>query len=57
VRSPALDDEGRGVPDLIVAAVAERHGVTVLHDDPDFDHVAAVTGHTVEWVVPRGAVS
>lgn len=46
-----------GVADLIVAAVAERHRVTVLHYDADFDHVAEITGQYVEWVVPRGEVS
>lgn len=46
-----------GVPDLVIAAVAERHRVTVLHHDTDFEHVAAVTGQPVEWVVDPGAVS
>jgi predicted nucleic acid-binding protein len=44
------------LPDLILAAVAERHGLTVLHYDADFDHVGGVTGQLVEWVVPRGSV-
>jgi predicted nucleic acid-binding protein len=43
------------VPDLIVAAVAEHHAVTVLHYDHDFDRIAEVTGQPVEWVVPRGS--
>lgn len=43
-----------GVADLLIAAVAERHRVTVLHHDADFDHVAAVTGQAVERVAPRG---
>jgi len=48
----------RGVPlpDLILAAVAERHGLTVLHYDADFDRVAAVTGQSTRWVVPMGSV-
>lgn len=46
-----------GIPDLLIAAVAERHRVTVLHYDADFEHVAALTGQPVEWVVPRGTVS
>jgi predicted nucleic acid-binding protein len=46
-----------GIPDLLVAAVGELHRVTVLHYDADFDHVAAVTGQPVEWVVPPGAAS
>lgn len=46
----------RGVPisDLIIAATAERHGVTVLHYDADFDVIAEVTGQPTRWVVPRG---
>lgn len=46
-----------GINDLLIAAVAEHHGVTVLHYDADFDHVATITGQPVEWVVPRGTVS
>jgi predicted nucleic acid-binding protein len=48
----------RGVrlPDLLVAATAERLGAAVLHYDTDFDRIAAVTGQSVEWVVPRGSV-
>lgn len=45
-----------GIPDLLVAAAAERHRVTVLHYDRDYDLIAAVTGQPVEWVVPRGSV-
>lgn len=46
----------RGVPlpDLVIAATAERHGATVLHYDADFDVIAEVTGQPVRWVVPRG---
>jgi predicted nucleic acid-binding protein len=55
----ALADKGLHrsvkVPDLIIAAVAERHGVAVIHYDHDFDHIAAVTGQPVEWVVPAGS--
>jgi hypothetical protein len=35
---------------LLVAAVAERHAVTVLHANPCFDLVTAVTGQRVEAV-------
>lgn len=45
-----------GAQDLLIAAVAERAGLTLLHYDSDFDHVAAVTGQPMQWVVPRGAV-
>lgn len=44
------------VPDLLLAAVAERSGLTVLHYDKDYDAISAVTGQRVEWVVPAGSV-
>jgi predicted nucleic acid-binding protein len=47
---------GRKIPDLIIAAAAERTKLTVLHYDADFDRIAAVTGQACEWVVPAGAV-
>ena len=47
---------GRKIPDLLVAAVAEGTGATVLHYDSDFDHISAVTGQPTEWVVPQGSV-
>lgn len=45
-----------GVADLLVAAIAELEGLTVLHYDADFDVIAEVTGQPTEWVVPRGTV-
>jgi predicted nucleic acid-binding protein len=45
-----------GFPDLLVAAVAERERVTVLHYDADYDLIAHVTSQPVQWIVPRGAV-
>lgn len=42
------------IPDLIIAAVAEHHGMTVLHYDHDFDRIAEVTNQPVEWVVSPG---
>ena len=44
------------LPDLMIAATAERHGATVLHYDRDFDLIAAVTGQPTRWVVPRGSI-
>ena len=56
----ALAEAGRhrsaGIPDLLIAAVAERVGVTLLHYDEDFDHIASVTRQPVQWVVGRGSV-
>ena len=45
-----------GFPDLLIAAVAERERVTIVHYDSDYEHIAAVTGQSVRWVVPRGSV-
>jgi predicted nucleic acid-binding protein len=45
-----------GFPDLLVAAVAERERVTVLHYDGDYDFIAQVTSQPMQWVVPRRTV-
>ena len=45
-----------GFPDLLIAAVAERERVTVLHYDSDYELIAQVTGQPAAWVVPRGTV-
>jgi predicted nucleic acid-binding protein len=45
-----------GFPDLLIAAVAEREQVTLLHYDGDYDLVARVTRQPMQWVVPRGTV-
>lgn len=44
------------IPDLIIAAAAIEHGLTVLHYDADFELIAEVTDQPTEWVVPRGSV-
>jgi predicted nucleic acid-binding protein len=44
------------IPDLLIAAVAERNSLTVLHYDKDFDLIGKVTGQAVQWVVPAGSV-
>lgn len=50
------EHRGANVPDLVVAAAAERAQLTVLHYDSDFDLISTVTKQAVEWVVPRGSV-
>jgi predicted nucleic acid-binding protein len=45
------------LPDLLVAACAERAGLTVLHYDADFDRIAKLTGQAVRWIVLRGSVA
>jgi predicted nucleic acid-binding protein len=44
------------IPDLIIAAVAERANVAVMHYDKDFDLIARATGQRVEWVAAAGSV-
>jgi predicted nucleic acid-binding protein len=47
-----LADQGQhrapSIPDLIIAATAELAGLTVLHQDKDFDIIADVTGQPME---------
>ena len=45
-----------GLPDLLIAAIAERERVTVVHYDSDYDQIAKITGQPVQWVVPPGTV-
>ena len=45
-----------GFPDLLIAAVAEREHVTILHYDSDYDLIARTTGQPGQWVVPRGTI-
>jgi predicted nucleic acid-binding protein len=56
----ALEDGGlhRGarLPDLLIAAVAIRHNLTVLHYDHEYDNIASVSALKAEWVVPRRSV-
>jgi predicted nucleic acid-binding protein len=47
---------GPKVPDLLIAAVAQRYNLTLIHYDSDFDRIAAVSGQSTEWVVPRGSI-
>ncbi|MGW1677453.1 PIN domain-containing protein [Saccharopolyspora sp. NPDC002376] len=47
---------GRKIPDLLIAAVAERSSLALLHYDQDFDFIAEMTGQPVEWVVARGSI-
>lgn len=44
------------IPDLLIAAVAARNDLVVVHYDEDFDRIAAVTGQPVRWVVARGSL-
>ena len=46
-----------GPIDLVVAATAEQHRMTVLHYDGDFAQVAAVTGQPVRWLAEPGSIA
>jgi predicted nucleic acid-binding protein len=35
------------IPDLLIAAVAERHGAVLVHDDTDYERIAEVTGQAL----------
>jgi predicted nucleic acid-binding protein len=48
----SLADRGQhrapSIPDLLIAATAEAVGITVLHDDKDFELIATITGQPIE---------
>lgn len=44
------------IPDLLIAAVAARVGVTLVHYDLDYDVIASVTGQPTRWAAPRGSL-
>jgi predicted nucleic acid-binding protein len=45
--------------DLLIAAIADRHGVGVLHYDHDYDLIAEKTDlrFASVWLAPRGSLS
>jgi predicted nucleic acid-binding protein len=44
------------IPDLVIAAVAARNGLTLVHYDNDYEVIASVTGQPTRWAAPRGAI-
>ncbi len=42
--------------DLLIAACADSHGLTLVHYDVDFDSIRAVTGQPMRWLAPRGSL-
>lgn len=42
--------------DLLIAAIAEAHEVTLLHYDRHFETIARVTGQPVEWLARPGTL-
>ncbi len=48
--------KGRKPPDLVIAAHAELAGLTVVHYDHDFEHIASVTGQPTLWIARPGSL-
>jgi predicted nucleic acid-binding protein len=44
------------IPDLLIAAVAARNGLVLVHYDNDYDIIASVTGQPTRWAAPRGTI-
>jgi predicted nucleic acid-binding protein len=44
------------IPDLLIAAVAARSGLTVVHYDGDYDVIATITNQSTRWAAPRGTL-
>ena len=42
--------------DLLIAALAEVNGATLLHYDRHFDAIRRVTGQPMEWLARRGTL-
>ena len=45
-----------GLTDLLVAAVAEQHRITVLHYDSDYDTISEFIDLQARWVAPCGNI-
>ena len=52
----AIAEQATTTADLILAACARTHGLTVLHYEKDFDLIAAATGQPTEWLAAAGAL-
>ncbi len=50
-----LQHRSVSIPDLIVAATAERNSLTVLRYDADYDRISAITGQPAQWIVECGS--
>ena len=53
---PGMPQRSVKHPDLLIAAAAERAGLTLVHYDADYDVIAQITGQPVRWVAPRGSI-
>ena len=46
-----------GAVDLLIAATAELHALTLVHYDRDFDQITKVTGQPAVWLAPAGSIN
>jgi len=46
-----------GAVDLLVAATAELHGLTLVHYDNDFDQATKITGQAAIWLATPGSIN
>jgi predicted nucleic acid-binding protein len=44
------------IPDLLIAAVAARHDIVLVHYDADYEVIAGITGQRTRWAAPRGSL-
>jgi len=51
-----LHHRGVKLPDLLVAAAAERAELPVLHYDRHFELIASITGQPVRAIAPLGSL-
>jgi hypothetical protein len=45
------------IPGLLIAAVAERHSVVLVHDDADYERIAMVTSQALRRIGERDSGS
>jgi predicted nucleic acid-binding protein len=43
------------IPDVVIAATAAEHGLTVLHYDSDYERLAETVEIAQQWIIPRGS--
>jgi hypothetical protein len=53
---PGMTQRSVKHPDLLIAAAAERAGLTLVHYDADYEAIAEITGQSVRWAAPRGSL-
>lgn len=46
-----------GAVDLLIAATAEAHNLSLLHYDRDYDQVSQVSGQPTRWLAPAGTLA